>query len=156
MIKKIAILGAGAFGFAMAKMIGETQTRKEIYLFDTNKDFISHIKKTREHPTFHNKIKLSSNVIVTSSRHKSIKGADLVVLAIPSKYLREAMQNFKPIFKKGVIFLNLAKGLEYKTNLRVSEIIREELGKDLEYGICALAGGMIAKEVVLKDLYVQI
>ena len=148
-INKICILGAGAFGFAMAKMIGETQPKKEIYLFDVNKDFISHIKKTREHPIFHNNIKLPENVIATSSRTKSIKGSDLVILVIPSKFLRDGIKNFKPYFKKGVIFLNLSKGLELKTNVRVSEIIEQELGVNFKHSTCALAGGMIAKEVVL-------
>jgi len=150
MIKKIAILGAGAFGFAIAKMIGDNKSNHNIFLYDVNKEYIDNIKKTRKHPIFHNHVKLPESVTATNSRTKSIKGADIVILAIPSKYLREAIRSFKPYFKKGVIFLNLAKGLELKTNYRVSQIVEEELGSDFDHGMCVLAGGMIAKEVVLQ------
>ena len=52
-MNKIAILGAGAFGFAMATVIAHNNNDKEIYLFDVQKEHIDHIKQTRQHKVFH-------------------------------------------------------------------------------------------------------
>ncbi|MFC1722609.1 NAD(P)H-dependent glycerol-3-phosphate dehydrogenase [Nanoarchaeota archaeon] len=151
-MKKITILGAGAFGFAIATVVAGNHADKEIYLFDVQKDHIEHIKKTREHPIFHPDTKLLEHVTVTKTIEKAVPGADLIILAIPSKFLRGAVQNFKSHITKDVVFLNLAKGLEKDSNKRVSEILREELvGVDVGLEFCALSGGMIAREVTLKN-----
>ena len=149
---KISILGAGAFGFAMAKVIAENQSKNEMFIFDVNLDYIKHIKKTRRHPIFHGQTKLPINVHPVDDIKLAIVDADLIVLAIPSKFLRVALQDIKKLLKKGVVFINLAKGLEMKTNNRVSEIIKSELSElDINYEICCLSGGMIAREVTLEN-----
>lgn len=154
-MKKITILGAGAFGFAIAKIIGENQLEKEIFLFDVNKKFIQHIKDTKTHPIFHGNAKLPEHIIPTTNIKNALDSVDLIVLAIPSRYLREAVKQFKAHINKDVIFLNLAKGLEIDTNLRASEIVESELDnikdKKFKYEMCTLSGGMIATEVTLQN-----
>ena len=66
-MNKISIIGAGAFGFAMAKIIGEGHPDKEIFIFDVQKEHIAHIKNTRKHPVFHGDTKLSPHIRVTHS-----------------------------------------------------------------------------------------
>ncbi|MGM5483091.1 MAG: NAD(P)H-dependent glycerol-3-phosphate dehydrogenase [Nanobdellota archaeon] len=151
-MQKIAILGAGAFGFAIAKLIGENHMQKEIALYDVNPNFISHIESTREHPVFHESVKLPENIVVTKDLKEAVDRADLVVLAIPTKFFRDAIGKFKALLKDEVIFLNLAKGLELNTNMRISQIIEQELSSQkINYKICVLSGGMIAREVTLQN-----
>jgi glycerol-3-phosphate dehydrogenase (NAD(P)+) len=151
-MNKITILGAGAFGFAMAKLISENHLEKEIYLFDVNSEFVSHIKEKRKHPVFHGETKLLQHVVATTDLKEAVMGADVVILAIPSKFLRDAVKDFKQYLKQDVILLNLAKGLEVKTNKRVSEILDEELlESDVGHRVCSLSGGMIAREVTLGN-----
>ncbi len=152
MMKKIAVLGAGAFGFAIAKVIGENESEKQICIYDINDKFIEHIKKTREHPVFHEDTKLPENIIPTTDIETAVKDTDLLVLAIPTKYLRDAIKEFSAYLKDGVVFLNLAKGLELGTNMRISEILDHEIKKlGIRYEICILSGGMIAREVTLEN-----
>lgn len=151
-MKKIAILGAGAFGFAMAKVIGENQTEKEIYIYDVNCDFIAHIEETRKHPLFHGQTELPNHIKTTTDIEVAMTNTDLVILAVPSKCLRACVRSFKNHLKDGVTFVNLAKGLEAKTDLRVSEVIKEELdGIEQKFCVCCLSGGMIAREVTLEN-----
>lgn len=151
-MKKIAILGAGAFGFAMAKVIGENQTEKEIYIYDVNCDFIAHIEETRKHPLFHGQTELPEHIKTTIDIEEAVSNTDLIILAIPSKCLRAGIRSFKEYLKDGVTFVNLAKGLEAKTNLRVSQVISEELADlNIKYNACCLSGGMIAREVTLEN-----
>ncbi len=146
---KIAILGAGAFGFAIAKVIGENREENEILLFDVNKDNIRHIREKGMHPIFHGKTTLPGNVKATTDVKEALEGSGLVVLAIPSKFLRSALKEYKKHVKKGAAFVNLAKGLETGTNMRVSEIVESEIGKGHE--MLTLSGGMIAREVTLGN-----
>jgi len=149
-MNKIAILGAGAFGFAMAKVIGENQSEKEIFIYDVNQECINHIKKTRKHPIFHGEASLPTNIFPTKSLEKAVADTDLILLAIPSKFLRTAVREFRKYLKKDVIFLILAKGLETKTNMRMVEVLASEL-KGIDYTAAILSGGMIAKEVTLQN-----
>jgi len=151
-MEKILILGAGAFGFAIAKLVSENHYGKEIFIFDVNEEFIEHIHKTRTHPIFHENTKLPAHVTATKNLEKAVKGADLIILAIPTKFIRDSIKEFKHFLTQNTVFLSLVKGLENKTNKRVSEILDEEL-KDIkiDYEICCLSGGMIAREVTLKS-----
>lgn len=147
-IDKITIIGAGAFGFAFAKLISENQLEKEIYLYDTNNDFIEHIKKTRKHPFFHGETILPENVVPTIDIDRALEGVDLLVFAVPSRYLRDALGEIKKRLKKRPIFLSLVKGLELKSGKTAYAILHEVMGKRAR--ICVLSGGMIAREVTLE------
>jgi len=115
-----------------------------------NCDSIAYIKRTRRHPVFHGKTKLPDNIMPTTDVKKAVSNADLLILAIPSKCVRAAIKGFKEHLPAGVVFLNVAKGLEAKTNMRVAEIVEQEI-QGLEYEFCVLSGGMIAREVTLQN-----
>lgn len=151
-MKKISIIGAGAFGFAIAKIVGDKHSGKEIFIFDIQKEYIEHIKETRKHPVFHEDTELSQHINATHSLKEAVENSDLIILAVPSKFMREAVKDLKKHIVKKAIFLNVAKGLEIKSNMTMSQLIKEEL-KDvkIKYDICSLSGGMIAREVTLKN-----
>ncbi|MFH1438947.1 MAG: NAD(P)H-dependent glycerol-3-phosphate dehydrogenase [Candidatus Woesearchaeota archaeon] len=144
-IKKITILGAGAFGFAIAKLISDNGY--ELFLFDVEESIIEHINKTRRHLIFHKNAMLSEKVKAVRQLKTAVEGSDLVILAIPSSFLRGAIRQFRRYLAKGAVLLNLAKGLENKTNKRISEILEEEL-KGFDYTYSCLSGGMIAQEII--------
>ena len=151
-MNKISIIGAGAFGFAMAKIIGEGHPDKEIFIFDVQKEHIVHIKNTRKHPVFHGNTKISSHITVTHSLKETIKDSNFIVLAVPSKFMRSAIKDLKQFLTSEVILLNIAKGLENGTNMMMHQVIEEELkGINTKYYICSLSGGMIANEVTLGN-----
>jgi glycerol-3-phosphate dehydrogenase (NAD(P)+) len=151
-MKKITVLGVGAMGFAMAKLLAENNPDKELMAFDVNKEYISHIQKTRKHPVFHHGVELPEHVCATCDLKEAVADADLILLAIPSEFMRGAVKQFRSHLTKDVVFLSVAKGLESKTNMTVSEIVAQELKRvKVKYDICALGGGMIAKEVVEEN-----
>jgi glycerol-3-phosphate dehydrogenase (NAD(P)+) len=151
-MKKITILGAGAFGFAIAHVLAENHTNKELFLYDIDTSCIDHIHATRNHPHFHPGTALKQHIHATTDLNKAVKDADVIMLAIPSKFARIGIKDLRTHLTKDVIFVNLAKGLEQESNKRMSEILDEEL-KNLpfKYHVCALSGGMIAREVTLMN-----
>lgn len=151
-MKKISIIGAGAFGFALAKIIGDKHSDKEIFVFDVQKEYIEHIKKTKKHPVFHGDTKLALHVNATHSLKQAVEGSDLIILAVPSKFMRAALKDLKKNITKDNILLNVAKGLEIESSMTMSQLIEQEL-KEIKtnYAVCSLSGGMIAREVTLQN-----
>ncbi len=144
----IAILGAGAFGFAMAKLLGDAHPEKKIILYDPVVEYIESISKTRQHPVFHKGIELKGNIAATTNLQAAVSGGRLIVLAIPAQLLRRALRDIKPHISGEVIFLNLAKALEEGTHKRMSQVIAEEMeGLQHPFHAATLSGGMIADEV---------
>lgn len=146
-MEKIAVLGAGAFGFAIAKVIAEN--KKNIYIYDVNKDYIDEISRSGKHPVFHDNVRLPEHVKPTKDLSAAVSGAELIILAIPSKFMRQALKDIRSHISPGAVFVNLAKGLEKVTNMRMAEIIDSVLER--KYDVCVLSGGMIAREVTLEN-----
>lgn len=147
--KKIAILGAGAFGFAFTKLISDNHIDKEIVLYGNNRNSIEHIKKTRKHPLFHGNTQIGNHVHVTSNLEDAISDSDLIVMAVPTSAVREFLIEIKKYFNSKPIFLSLTKGIELETDMTAYEIISQVLGS--RRTICVLSGGMIAREVTLEN-----
>lgn len=151
-MQKIAIIGAGAFGFALAKIIGDKHSDKDVWIYDIQEEYIRSIVDTKEHPLFKTLARLSPHIRATTNLEETMSDAKLIILSVPSVYMRNALKSMKPYLQNNTILLNVAKGLEINTNMIMSEVIADELtntGKKIK--ICSLSGGMIAKEVVLKN-----
>jgi len=136
-------LGAGAWGTALAWLWGKNG--RQISLWSHNSGRVEHIQETRENRDYLPGIKLPQSVEVTSELSECA-GADLVVFVTPSTVLREIagrLQKF--ISKSDTVVLSCTKGIEYRTGMRMSEILREFFP---DHRIAALSGPNLAVEIV--------
>ena len=143
----ILIFWVWAFGFAVLKHIWDKKDIVGIYATDTDEFSINFLKKFRRHPYFFEGVKLSEKIIFTTHYKDILPSIDLVIIAVPSQITVNLVQEIKPHLKKGVILLNLAKGINNETFQTISEGIKKEL-KKFPYHYAVLSGGMIAKELV--------
>eukprot|EP01098_Paradermamoeba_levis_P008372 TRINITY_DN3475_c0_g1_i4.p1 TRINITY_DN3475_c0_g1~~TRINITY_DN3475_c0_g1_i4.p1 ORF type:complete len:342 (-),score=99.28 TRINITY_DN3475_c0_g1_i4:359-1384(-) len=148
-VKKVAVFGAGQFGFALANLIGGNHPQLPVVMYDPYKDFIDAIKNTRQHAVFHKGVSLPSNVVATHSAPEAITDADIVVIAVPGAYVRGCVKGFAPLITKDVILLNAVKALEPDTHKHMSDVVEEEMkiGCKHKWTFVALSGGMLAEEV---------
>ena len=139
---KICILGSGGFGISLAVM-----THKyghDVTVWSAFADEIETIRKDHEHkkllPGYHisEEIKLSTDI-------SCVKGADIILFAIPSSFLRKVAIMAKPYVDEKSVILNTGKGLEEGTYYRLSEILSQEFPNN---SIVALSGPSHAEEVV--------
>ncbi|MCH2188357.1 NAD(P)-binding domain-containing protein [Candidatus Gracilibacteria bacterium] len=145
---KILILGLGAFGFSVAKHLGENNPDLEIFGYTRNSDTSKIIAQTKQHPYFFSGHSLPNNITVVSDYSEVMHDADVVILATHVRFVRDLLRDIQPMLKDGVILVNLAKGIEIESNCTISQIVEEEMkGKSYEYAV--LSGGMIAEEVVI-------
>lgn len=149
---KITVYGTGTFGFVLARHVGNKfagDNSYEIVLYGRNPQLMDTIQTTRAHPVHFPLIDLPDNVQATSARYVVIHNADMLILAVPVQSVRDAICDIRPYITRDIMILSVAKGLELKTNLRVSEVIHQELaGLEYNFTIAVFSGGTIALEMV--------
>lgn len=141
--KKIAIIGDGGWGTTLA--IHLHKKGFQVSLWSAFEDYAQTLRKERENVKFLPGIKVAKEIEISHSFEIVTSGAYLIILAIPSQYLRGVLLKLeKEINPQRYIFLSVIKGIETKTMKRMSEIIYEILGK---VKLAVLSGPTIAREI---------
>ena len=140
---KIAILGDGAWGTTLSILL--SKKGHKVSLWGAFPDYVQSLRRTRENIKFLPQFKIPEAVDITDNIKQAIDSAKIVVVAIPSQFVRKVLgSNLRDIDLSNSIFLSVVKGIETKTLRRVSEIVKEELNINK---ICVLSGPTIALEV---------
>ncbi|MBP2640893.1 MAG: hypothetical protein H6Q66_1844 [Firmicutes bacterium] len=145
---KIAVLGAGSWGTAMAVMLG--QKHETVILWARKPALAELIQNTRQNREYLPDIVLPDTVTVTSDLIAAVRGAEIVVLATPSHAIRETAATLRPYIGLQTILVSAAKGLELGSLKRMSEVLAEELPAQAN-NIAVLSGPSHAEEVGLKQ-----
>src|SRR5437879_6521918 len=122
---KIAILGAGGWGTALAIVLSRGRKPHEISLWVHSADRAESIRQERENKTYLPGVKLPDSVRVHSELKATLAGAQVIVGAVPSAHARAAYAAALPFVAKGASFVSASKGLEPSTHLRMSEVIAQ-------------------------------
>jgi glycerol-3-phosphate dehydrogenase (NAD(P)+) len=140
---KITVLGNGGWGTALAILLKNKGF--DVSLWGVFKEDIEAIKKAGENKKFLPGFKIPKSIQLTSEIYAACEGANIITLAIPSRFLRDVITKNKTILKESRVgFVSVVKGIEEKSLKRMSEIAKEVLG-DIE--IAVLSGPSIAPEV---------
>lgn len=142
---KVGVIGAGSWGTALAVLLAKKGT--DVTLWSRRKEQAEQMNKSKENFDYLPGVSLPSNLIITSNLSDAVKEMAYIVLAVPSHAVRYMVEELKQYLKKDVIIINTAKGIEESTHLRLSQVIQEVLGDNLEVGIAALSGPTHAEEV---------
>lgn len=122
---KVGIIGAGSWGIALSVLL--TGNGHKVTVWSILPDEIEMLNKEREHKSKLPGVKLDDSIIFTTDLEKTIKDNDLLVLAVPSPFIRSTSASMKPFVKDGQIIVNVAKGVEEKTLYTLSQVIEEEI-----------------------------
>ena len=140
---KIAVLGDGGWGTALTCLLRNKGF--DVSLWGAFKGNIEALKRNKENKKFLPNISIPNGVEFTIDMHVACKDANLVILAVPSRFLREVLlKNIDTLREPGLRFISVVKGIEQKTLKRMSEVIFDVLG---EVGLAVLSGPSIAPEV---------
>ncbi|MDH3891463.1 MAG: NAD(P)-dependent glycerol-3-phosphate dehydrogenase [candidate division Zixibacteria bacterium] len=145
MSERVAILGAGSWGMAIARLLDSNGADVRLWEFDKAEH-----RKLIEHRTIPEKLKdacLAMSIDITNDLGYAVSDCDLVVLAVPSQMMRAAIQPLGGILPKGTALVSLAKGVEVSSLRRMSEVIQEGLAIPAE-SVATLSGPSHAEEVV--------
>lgn len=139
----VAVIGSGGFGTCLAYLLARNGL--EVRLWCRSPDYAQTLQNTRENTKYLPGVKLPLNVWITSSLQDAVQGAEVAVAAVPSQAMRETATEFKPYLQKGTKVLNVAKGIEHDTYLRMSEVLADVLGPNVP--VATLSGPNHAEEI---------
>ncbi len=140
----IAILGDGGWGTTLAILL----QRKgfSVTLWGAFADYVAYLNKKRINTKFLPGVKIPKEIEITHNLRRIFCDKQLLILAIPSQYLRGALKKFKQFnYSSDAIFLSVSKGIEINSLKRMSEVIHDELGS---VKLAVLSGPTVAQEVV--------
>lgn len=144
---KVAVLGAGSWGTALAMVLADKEY--DVNIWSIFPEQVEEINKDHTNLAFLKEVSLPENIIASSHMEEVLEGAKYIIMSVPSSAVREVSQKLKPFLKDDVIIVNTAKGLEPGTLKRISEIISEELD-GVEDRLVVLSGPSHAEEVALR------
>ncbi|NOY89004.1 MAG: NAD(P)-dependent glycerol-3-phosphate dehydrogenase [FCB group bacterium] len=144
MFDRIAILGAGSWGMAMAYMLDKNG--KQVKLWEFNTDDYRQLVTLRQRSDKLKNLKLAPSIDITNDLKYALEDVQLVILAIPSQFLRSVLVSMKNYHFARTGFVSLAKGIENSSLKRMTEIVSEELDVDPAF-VAALSGPSHAEEV---------
>ncbi len=140
---KLTVLGAGCWGLTLAWLL--TDNFDEVCVWGREQD-LSEELKTQKKCSKPLEVKLDSKVEITSDLKAAINGADIILLVVATGGIRNVCRQIGEIgLNKDQIIVNLSKGLELDTFLRMSEVMKQELP---DANIAVLSGPTLAKEVL--------
>ncbi len=142
--RNIAVIGDGGWGTTLALLLNKKGV--SVKLWGAFPEYVEQMRSKKENVKFLPGIKLPQDLDLTSDLESAVKSAQTIVLAVPSLYMRRIVARLKDAetdhSKK--IFVNVSKGIENQTLMRMSEIVRQILGP---VRIGTLSGPTISYEV---------
>jgi len=140
---KIAILGGGAMATACAILLAD-HPDQDVAIWARTPDYAEQMQRERENRRLLPGVPLPNNVMVTSDIEQAVHGADFLVAAVPTQFLRPILTDLRSHLKPNRPVVSVIKGIENGTFLRPSEIVSQILGIQ---SVVALSGPSHAEEI---------
>jgi len=144
-MKRAAVLGAGAWGTALAKLLSDHG--QPVALWARNPELAEQIQSQRENARYLPGAPLGPKVEVTSRLSEAVAEADLVVIAVPSDGLRQVMHDAKAALAPDSALVSATKGIENDSLMLMREVLVEVLGEGVLDRLFVLSGPTFAREV---------
>ena len=141
-MKNIAVIGAGSWGTALALTL--SNKGHQVKICDVDQAHIREMKEHRENVKYLPGIPFNDNLAVVGSTDEAMEGADIVLFSAPAQHFRSAFEHAIPLIEDSMVVVNVAKGIEQGTLMRMSEIATL-LKPDVKYVV--LSGPSHAEEV---------
>lgn len=142
----VGVVGSGSWGTALAVML--SKKGYNVNLWSWLEDESKRLAETRENIELLPGIIIPSNVTCTWDLEKCISNVDIVVTAVPSHAVRSTARKLKDLVQKDQVIVNVSKGLEESTLMRLSEVISEEV----PHAKIAVMSGPSHAEEVARDI----
>ena len=159
---KVGLLGGGSWGTTVASLTARNST---VMLWARNEATVKEINEHNTNEKYLPNAKLHKSLKASNSIKETVSGADVIVMGVPSQSLRAVLTEAKPHIRPWVPIINLAKGLEIGTKMRMTEIIEEimpghpagvltgpNLAKEIHHGKAAAAVIAMVDDTIAKRL----
>lgn len=139
---KIGVLGAGSWGIALTVLLSGNKHDVTVWSVDANE--IDMLNTYREHKTKLEGVKVDDSVVFTTDVELACKDAELLVMVVPSPFIRSTAKTIAPYVTEKQIIVNVSKGIEESTLMTLTDVIEQEI-PNARVGV--LSGPSHAEEV---------
>jgi len=143
---KIAILGGGGWGTALAIVLSRSRKLHEVWLWVRNAGLAESIRRERENKTYLPGAKLPESIRVHPQLEAVVSDAQVILGAVPSAHARAVYTAALPFVAGGTSFVSASKGLEPSTHLRMSEVIAQVASPKFAPRLAVISGPSFAAE----------
>ncbi len=144
MASTTAVMGAGAWGTALAKLLADAGG--EVMLWARRSEIAEKVNTTRHNPDYLPGVQLPPGVRATGDADEALSGATTVLLAVPAQTLRTSLEQWAGLFADGATLVSTAKGIELGTLMRMSQVIVSVTGVDASQ-VAVISGPNLASEI---------
>ncbi|MBV9679123.1 MAG: NAD(P)H-dependent glycerol-3-phosphate dehydrogenase, partial [Acidobacteriaceae bacterium] len=148
-MSRLCVLGAGSWGTALA--IALASRFEQICLWAHNTERAEEMAEARENMYYLPGFKLPANVEVSPALDRALRGAEIILYVVPSRYLRQTARLLRNHVPPGARLVSATKGLEEDSLCRMSQLIKEELAEDDGRAVAVLSGPTFAKEIAAGE-----
>jgi len=146
--RRVAIIGAGSWGTALAMAAARNQ--HHVVLWAREPEVASAINQAHRNPLYLSDFVLE-NIRATTNIEEAVDAADFALLVVPSHAMREIISRLLPSLNNKVVLVSAAKGVENSTLMRMEEVVADVLRERFEPRYVALSGPSFAREVAEGD-----
>jgi glycerol-3-phosphate dehydrogenase (NAD(P)+) len=145
-MSKVSVFGAGAWGTTLAQVLSDAGN--EVLLWGRKEDVINEINTKHTNSRYIGENILPDEIRATTDIEEAFAFSKNYVLAIPSQQLRATLQLWKPHFSDDCLIVSTLKGIEISTQLRMTEVLEEVIGK---HRVALITGPNLADELILRQ-----
>ena len=146
---KIAVFGAGTWGIALARLLAVNG--RDVTVWSAIPTELKSLSTTHRHPNLPG-MELPSSMHYTADIQEACAGKDILLFAVPSPFVRTTAKKAAPYITNDQLIVDVAKGIEDKTLMTMSEIIEDELAKQKCSARVLARSGPTHAEEVARDM----
>ncbi len=139
---KVGVVGAGSWGTALALVL--EKNGHEVTLWSSRESKAAELRESRENKDKLPGVRLPESIEITADMEAAVKDKEMVILGVPSLYIRGTAAKMAPFVHEGQIIVNVSKGIEESTLYTMTEVIEDEISNA---DVAVLSGPSHAEEV---------
>ncbi|MEO4053182.1 NAD(P)H-dependent glycerol-3-phosphate dehydrogenase [Solibacillus sp. CAU 1738] len=147
-MEQVTVLGAGSWGTALALVLAENGHNTLVWTH--REDQAVEINEHHTNKKYLPNTILPNNLVATANLEQAVNHASTIIVAVPTKAIREVCGNVSALLNKKVLFVHVSKGIEPDSLMRISELLEESVDAQFIEEIVVLSGPSHAEEVVLQ------
>lgn len=148
--EKIAILGPGSWGTALAQVLNDNG--HQVCLWGDSQEQIDEINQKHTNTRYFKDIVIDEKIKATTDLKEALKDVNAILFVVPTKVTRLVAKQVAETLDHKVIMMHASKGLEPGTHERLSTVISEEVPAELRSEIVVVSGPSHAEETIVRDI----
>lgn len=137
-------MGSGSWGTVFSKV--SIDAGNEVVLWSRNAKIADSINENHINPVYVSDIELPNKLQATTIAEQALVDAEVVVIGLPSQFYRDHLAQWKSLLPANAVLVSLAKGIEFESNLRMTQVMAQATGFENEQ-LAVLSGPNLAHEI---------